>query len=249
MGNRRYLSIRWSKILESLKVIDTKNEVDNLLLELSTSKLSHPTIVAFVNAYAMNKLLNDDSFYGNLLLSDYLLRDGSGLFILYKKLKKNPGINMNGTDLIPKILAAQNKPRIAIWGTEDTYLKNAANYCKTNFSANIVSTENGFHDDSYYVEHAVALNPEVIVLGMGMPKQEKVAVMLKEQMGTPALIICGGAIVDFLGGKTPRAPLFLRKWGMEWAYRLWLEPKRMFKRYIIGNPVFLLRTIIFKKIG
>jgi len=62
-------------------------------------------------------------------------------------------------------------------------------------------------------------------------------------LGFPCLIVCGGAIIDFLGGKMPRAPRWMRRAGLEWAFRLGLEPRRLFRRYVIGNPVFLARTL------
>jgi len=90
--------------------------------------------------------------------------------------------------------------------------------------------------------------PELIVLGMGMPKQEAVAAELAVT-GGPCLIVCGGAILDFLGGKVSRAPEWLRRLGGEWLYRLLREPKRLFMRYVVGNPLFLLRTLLYRRAG
>ena len=61
--------------------------------------------------------------------------------------------------------------------------------------------------------------------------------------GLPCLIVCGGAIIDLMGGKTSRATGWMRGTGLEWIYRLALEPKRLFHRYVIGNPVFLARAL------
>jgi exopolysaccharide biosynthesis WecB/TagA/CpsF family protein len=83
---------------------------------------------------------------------------------------------------------------------------------------------------------------------MGMPKQEAVAARLAAS-GVPCLIVCGGAILDFLGGKVHRAPRWMRRLGCEWVFRLMSEPKRLFTRYVLGNPMFLLRTLIFKERG
>jgi exopolysaccharide biosynthesis WecB/TagA/CpsF family protein len=81
---------------------------------------------------------------------------------------------------------------------------------------------------------------------MGMPKQEAVAARLANS-GVPCLIVCGGAILDFLGGKVSRAPQWMRRLGCEWVFRLISEPKRLFTRYVVGNPMFLLRTLIFRE--
>jgi Teichoic acid biosynthesis proteins len=58
--------------------------------------------------------------------------------------------------------------------------------------------------------------------------------------------VCGGAILDFLGGKVSRAPEWLRRLGGEWLYRLLREPKRLFIALCVGNPLFLVRTLLFR---
>jgi N-acetylglucosaminyldiphosphoundecaprenol N-acetyl-beta-D-mannosaminyltransferase len=83
------------------------------------------------------------------------------------------------------------------------------------------------------------------VLGMGMPKQEAIAARLAAS-GVPCLVVCGGAILDFLGGKVTRAPNWVRRLGCEWMFRLIGEPQRLFRRYVVGNPMFLLRTLIYR---
>jgi N-acetylglucosaminyldiphosphoundecaprenol N-acetyl-beta-D-mannosaminyltransferase len=76
-----------------------------------------------------------------------------------------------------------------------------------------------------------------------MPRQELVARSLRAQLDYPCLIVCGGAIIDFLGGKTARAPVWMRRLGLEWVYRLVQEPGRLFRRYVLGNPLFLARAL------
>jgi exopolysaccharide biosynthesis WecB/TagA/CpsF family protein len=104
-------------------------------------------------------------------------------------------------------------------------------------------TEHGCHQPEKYVDFAIRHRPSLIVLGMGMPKQEQVAIQLRSALDFPCLIICGGAIIDFLGGKVTRAPALLRRTGMEWVYRLAMEPRRLFYRYVVGNPLFLISSL------
>jgi exopolysaccharide biosynthesis WecB/TagA/CpsF family protein len=66
---------------------------------------------------------------------------------------------------------------------------------------------------------------------------------LRAQLDYPCLIVCGGAIIDFLGGKIARAPVWMRRLGLEWVYRLVQEPGRLFRRYVLGNPLFLARAL------
>ena len=77
---------------------------------------------------------------------------------------------------------------------------------------------------------------------MGMPKQEKIAALIRDTRMT-TLVVCGGAIIDFMGNKIKRAPRWVRQLGFEWLYRLMLEPKRLYKRYVLGNPVFIFRLM------
>jgi exopolysaccharide biosynthesis WecB/TagA/CpsF family protein len=84
----------------------------------------------------------------------------------------------------------------------------------------------------------------LIILGMGMPRQEIVALALRAALHRPCLIVCGGAILDFLGGRVPRAPRLLQGLGLEWAWRLAREPRRLFRRYVLGNPVFIGRALL-----
>ena len=85
----------------------------------------------------------------------------------------------------------------------------------------------------------------LIVLGMGMPKQERLALKIKDMLSdNDVLIVNGGAIIDRISGVVERAPSWMAENGLEWLYRLCKEPGRLFRRYVIGNPMFLLRVFI-----
>jgi N-acetylglucosaminyldiphosphoundecaprenol N-acetyl-beta-D-mannosaminyltransferase len=176
--------------------------------------------------------------------ADLVLRDGAGMAILMRLLHEVPGLNLNGTDLIPKILRLYAGRPIALFGTQEPYLEAARNVVTTRLApGSECITAHGFLDTASYLQLAAQQRPSVIVLGMGMPRQEEVAAVLRGALDYPCLIICGGAIIDFLGGKTSRAPGWMRAAGLEWAYRLALEPKRLFRRYVLGNPLFLARAL------
>ena len=81
---------------------------------------------------------------------------------------------------------------------------------------------------------------------MGMPKQEYLSKKIKDFYKEKLIIINGGAILDFMTGKIKRAPKVFSKIGLEWLYRLYLEPSRLFRRYVIGIPLFLYR--IFREL-
>lgn len=200
-------------------------------------------MVGFVNAHALNSSADNEGFYRAIVDADILLRDGSGMAILYRMIRRDPGLNMNGTDFIPKVLAAFRGRKVALWGTVEPYVSRASLRCECEFGVQVVSTLHGFEESRFYLELARATKPDLILLGMGMPKQERLARELKDQTGQAPLIVCGGAILDFLGGKVRRAPPWIRRLGVEWLYRLVSEPMRLFRRYVIGNPAFMLRLL------
>jgi hypothetical protein len=74
-------------------------------------------------------------------------------------------------------------------------------------------------------------------------------VRLRERLSHPLLIVNGGAILDFLGEKVTRAPEVMRNTGLEWVYRLYLEPKRLARRYLLGIPVFFSHVALTRLVG
>ncbi|MEN5215253.1 WecB/TagA/CpsF family glycosyltransferase [Pseudomonas pudica] len=237
---------RWNTLVGKLEVVADATAAQRLLDRLTAPQA--PTVLGFVNAHAMNLVVRDGACHQALSAADVLLRDGSGMAILYRRLGLEPGLNMNGTDFIPRLLAAYRGRRVAFWGTRQPYLDQAVQRSATRFGVVPVSVHDGFASVDTYLQLASKLQPELIVLGMGMPRQEVVAARLAAT-GAPCLIVCGGAILDFLGGKVSRAPVWLRRLGGEWLYRLLREPKRLFMRYVVGNPLFLLRTLLYRRDG
>lgn len=191
----------------------------------------------------MNSLARSKPFFEALNSADVVLRDGSGMASLFRFLKLKPGLNLNGTDLIPLLIERFDGRPVAFFGTQEPYLTRGVASAKAVHAPRSEFTfADGFRDVAGYVEQAMDGRPALIILGMGMPKQELVAVELRTRINWPCLVICGGAIIDFLGGRTPRAPKWVRRSGLEWAFRLGMEPKRLFHRYVIGNPLFLVRA-------
>lgn len=91
-----------------------------------------------------------------------------------------------------------------------------------------------FKNDNEIIELLNFNNPDILWVGLGRPKQEKYAILFKEYTNVGLIKTCGG-LFDFLSGKNKRAPLWMHNLGLEWLFRLYLEPKRLFKRYFITN--------------
>lgn len=235
---------RWRLLVGKLHVVHSESDQDALLEKLS--HVGKPTTVAFVNAHAMNMAARDAAFFQHLMAADVLLRDGIGMRILMRMLGIAPGRNMNGTDFIPLLLAEFNERAVALFGTAPPFLDAAAEALRAGGQSLPVTLLDGFQPDAAYLQVATYVKPELVVLGMGMPKQERIAAELRGRTSLPVMVVCGGAIIDFLGGKVTRAPGCIRSCGLEWAYRLVLEPRRLFSRYVVGNPSFMMRALLLK---
>jgi exopolysaccharide biosynthesis WecB/TagA/CpsF family protein len=226
------------QLLQKIAVAD---DLDRLVEAILTRASDRSCVVSFCNAHAVNLAARSPEFFAALTGSDWLLRDGIGVKLAMRLFKLPEGLNANGTDLIPRILAALPRAaRLVVYGTSSPWLEQAvARLRRTGLT--VVGSLSGFLDPADYLADAAELKPTVIVLGMGMPKQELLARALRCSLPSAPLIINGGAILDFLAGRHPRAPLWVRRLGSEWLFRLAREPERLWKRYLLGNVEFILR--------
>ena len=229
------------KISSLLEKINTYDHHDSFLCDLKFNQ--RPMILSFLNAHAVNLSISDKKFFNILMQSDFLLRDGIGIKIACLISNINPKYNLNGTDLIPCILKKFSNKKVSVYGNRKEILEI---FCKKyKKQINIVSAIDGFVDSKIYLNDIKKNDPQIILLGMGMPKQEYLSFLIKNTFPkSDLLIINGGAIIDFMSGHVKRAPVLLRALGLEWIFRLYKEPSRLFKRYVIGNILFLIRIFL-----
>jgi exopolysaccharide biosynthesis WecB/TagA/CpsF family protein len=204
------------------------------------------TKVAFLNAHNANVASMDGEFAG--ALADFLmLADGVGVDIAAKVLYGEAfAANLNGTDLIPALLAAEARPlTIGLLGAKRANAEAAAK----KFSAfarqhRFVVVHDGYfspEQEPLILERISVLKPDILLVAMGVPRQE----LWIARNITPAhctMPMAVGALLDFVSGAVPRAPLWIRQLRLEWLFRLLVEPSRLWRRYVVGNPVFLARV-------
>jgi len=210
------------------------SEEDRQHLLSSLSAVERPTVVSFLNAHALNLCAGSSTVLAAFRESDVILRDGIALQVTLPWLGQPAGLNMNGTDFIPLLLRTLPARRVAIYGTATPWLERCCAHLETCTPHSYVDMQHGFHPTAHYIERARQERPDVILLAMGMPRQEEVAVELKRALDHGVMIVNAGAVVDFLGGRFRRAPAILRRNGLEWAFRLAKEPRRLFSRYCLG---------------
>lgn len=233
--------VNWQAVVQQVHVTSDDAAKNDFLEEFASG--IGPRSLGFVNAHALNSAVNDAVFAADLLTLDHIVRDGIGINTLYRMLGIRAGLNLNGTDMMPEIIARFAGKRVALLGTRLPIVARVAEKLRRDHGCEVVVAD-GFQPDGFYLKLVANARPDLVVLGMGMPKQERIARQLKHGLNQNVAIVCGGAILDFLSGHVPRAPSWMRSSGLEWAYRLSLEPKRLFGRYVIGNPLFLIRSAI-----
>lgn len=205
------------------------------------------TKVSFLNAHNANIAYSDPVFAK--ALDDFLvLPDGVGVDVAAKLLYGAPfPDNLNGTDFVPAFLQASTRPlTVGLLGAtrvnaEAASVKLAALAVQHSF----VVIHDGYFsvaEEQGIVDRIEKLRPDVLLVAMGVPRQELwIARHIDARHCT--LPIAVGALLDFLSGTVPRAPVWMRQLRLEWLFRLWVEPGRLWRRYVVGNPLFLLRVI------
>lgn len=207
------------------------------------------TILHFINAHCVNTLKSDPAYGRALSHADALLPDGSGLRIAALLTGRAMGENLNGTDLFPWLCreaAAQNVSLFLLGGKAGIADKVAFNMKAKSPGLTIAGTHHGFfaQDDEDAVIDAInASGAGILLVGLGVPQQEKWIARCRSRITVPVLMGVGG-LFDYYSGRIARAPILLRKTGLEWVWRLAMEPQRLARRYLAGNAIFLARSLV-----
>lgn len=230
--------------------IDLFDDEEEVLALLSKDIDSGRSIeLFFLNAHCFNLAQKDREYFDILNSCDYLLNDGIGIKIASKIEKLVLKKNLNGTDFIPEIaeMAAKKGCKIFLLGAKDGIAEEAAVKLKEKFEGlQIAGVHSGYGLDESVLEMINNSKADILIAGMGVPMQEKWIRENKSKLGSVKLFVGGGAILDFLSQRIRRAPLFMRKFGLEWLFRLCLEPGRLWRRYLVGNFLFFYYILVLK---
>lgn len=101
-----------------------------------------------------------------------------------------------------------------------------------------MNSQGKLEDEESWLRKIEEARPAVVFVACGAPKSELFSARVRERLA-PAVLVCVGAAIDFSAGTMARAPRWISKIGLEWAYRLFKEPKRLARRYLVRDPKFL----------
>ena len=226
--------------------------MDDVLAAIVTAvKRRVTTRIAFVNADCVNIAARDAEYHRCLAATDWVCVDGVGMKIAGRILGREIRDNVNGTDLFPRLCAelAAGGHSVYLLGARPGVAKRVAEWALARHPRlRVVGARSGYwgsYEEAGVIESIRAARPDVLLVAMGAPLQEKWLRRNLEATGATVGIGVGG-LFDFYSGRIPRAPVWLRRLGGEWIFRLLQEPGRMWRRYILGNPLFLLRVLAEK---
>ncbi len=201
----------------------------------------------FVNAHTLNLAYEDPEYRDVLNSAELVLNDGIGVDIAARLFGVRFPENLVGTDFIPKLctLAQDLSLSLYLLGSRPGVAEMAATRLQASFPGlEMVGTHHGYfgQEEVYRVIRAIQqASPDILLVGFGNPLQEKWIVRHQGELGVP-LCVGVGAFIDFAAGRVRRAPHWARRARMEWLLRLILEPRRLWRRYVLGNLKFLWRV-------
>lgn len=238
--------------LKTLEIFGSKAE----LASLPEGKL----LINTINAHSYNTARKDSLFAEALTNGDVLLPDGVSIVMACKwiKAKSLPKERIAGWDLFAfemeklereseELRTKSEESKIVMFmGSSqkvlDLIVKRAAEvypHLKVVTYSPPYKTEFSDEDNKAIIDAIHAANPDLLWIGMTAPKQEKWTYSHWKELNIHCHVGSIGAVFDFFAGTMKRAPMWWQEHGLEWLYRLLKEPKRMWRRYIIGNTLFL----------
>lgn len=150
------------------------------------------------------------------------------------------GIERIVYELMPRL--GETGGTVFLLGTKEEIVRQAAVNVERRWPAvKVVGVRNGYFDEDDEPEILAeinAANPDVVLVGITSPKKEQW--MARNRSAISARVTIGvGGVLDILGGVVPSAPIWIKEIGMEWLFRLWQDPRRLLKRYTVGNATFI----------
>lgn len=228
--------------LKDIVIADSKDT----LSKLQDKKL----LINTINAHSYNTALKDPLFAEALTKGDVLIPDGASIVMAcnWLKAKSQPKERIAGWDLFVfemEKLNAQGGKCFFMGSSEKVLalIKAKAAEVYPNITVEAYSPpykpEFTDEDNKAIIDAINAAKPDLLWIGMTAPKQEKWAYTHWNELDINCHCGTIGAVFDFFAGTVERAPLWWQEHSLEWLYRLLKEPKRMWRRYIIGNTLFL----------
>lgn len=206
--------------------------------------------VCFLNAHCANMRATSWTYEAALKRADHILPDGIGIELAARMTGQRLKANLNGTDLVPGLLREAAQQGLSVYllgGTPGTALAAANRLVSDIPHLRVAGVRDGFGDVENAWDAIDDINlsgADIVLVAMGVPRQEIWIDQYRDRINA-RLVMGVGALFDFLAGNVRRAPSIVRKARMEWGWRLAMEPRRLAKRYLVGNVTFMARSAAY----
>ena len=232
--------------VDPITVAELHAEVARLVRD---SKLG---LVLNVNAHCLNLCYEDRELRHALNSADVVFCDGAGVMLAARMLGSRIPVRITYAAWIWRLanFAAAEDFSLYFLGARPGVAQEAARRLRERYPGlRIVGDHHGYFDHSAgsaeneaVLEEINATSPDILLVGLGMPRQEIWLTQNRHRLDA-GVALTGGAVFDYVSGRVRRGPRLLTEHGLEWLARLIHEPRRLWRRYLIGNPLFLLRVL------
>lgn len=229
----------------------TMSETVEIVME-QYIKEKKPLHLMGVNADKINQCIDESKMMDIVNNCEIVNADGASVVLAGKYLGLDIPERVAGIDLMQKLLTECEKEKVStfFFGAKQEVLEKMIDKFKHQYPNLIVGGYlNGYFDDeklddiAYEINHSGA---SIVFVGITSPRKEFVIEYLMEK-GVNCVFMGVGGSFDVLSGTIKRAPLWMQKLNLEWFFRMMNEPQRLFKRYFVGNTIFLKRIFIEKR--
>ncbi len=224
----------------------TFQEAFTLIERCITSDFDKVSTLFFVNSHTLNTSFNAPEYRNVLNEATWVFGDGTGVRWAARLQGMKIKANLNGTDFLPYLFekTANREHRYYLLGADEATIERAAAEVQRIFPGWVMAGyHHGYILDKPANEVVADINRasvDLLMVGMGNPLQEEFIAAHKDLLEVKLITGVGG-LFDYWGGNITRAPYWLRKLGFEWVH-LMLQQRRRVLRYLIGNPLFLIRV-------
>jgi N-acetylglucosaminyldiphosphoundecaprenol N-acetyl-beta-D-mannosaminyltransferase len=203
-----------------------------------------PTLNASLNAAKLVRMQTDSELRESIELCDLVTADGVPVVWAARALGHPVPGRVNGTDLMELLFAhaAERGYSVYLLGSEAGVLSRArAEIERRHPAIRIAGTQHGFFassEEEAVVQRIAATRPDILFVALGTPQKELFQAQHRDELGVPFTMGVGGSF-EVLAGMRKRAPRWAQRTGLEWAFRLVQEPRRLAGRYVVGNTRFV----------
>ena len=233
-----------------IDVLDVSQTID-IVEQYVHSKT--PLHLMGVNADKINELNKNGRMRQIVNSCGIITADGASVVMASRFLKKPLPERIAGIDLMERLIALSEQKGYSVYflGAKQTVVEKVVQVFHQKYPhLNITGFRNGYFKESEWPMISIQLkekNPDFVFVGITSPLKEYLIEYLQDD-GNQCVFMGVGGSFDVLSGNIARAPLWLQKMNLEWLFRMIQEPRRLFKRYFVGNWIFI-KSVIKEKIG